>query len=465
MATNDTTLPLRRAGDVDIIEASIYTSTNSVSGEGLTNPVYVDVKLFISELNLFEDMFGPGLYGNILMIDAANLIGAMKLTGDEWLSLKIKTPTMDDDAALINKMFRIYSITERQMVSDAGKQSYIMHFCSPEILKDALSPIYKTFKGPVQKVVQEIFENYIATTRTAKGGDVTPVLIIPPTQNEVKFTSPGWRPIQCLNWLASRTLAANYKNPGYLFFETNKSFRFANVEALIDIAIQNKTVYQEYRFTPKKLSSNPDNPNVDYTQDINVEYGKVEDMQVIENYNFLKNLQNGYYANKLFTLDVVTKQYDIHTYSHVDSYGQYKHLENIGGLTDCAPFTQLVDNDPNGYLMFYPKHSGLYSDFGAANVSDTITQTLAPRTSTLNELNNFKVEITVPGRTDIEVGAVIYYYVPDSSPRDETNKFEERLDPMLSGYYLVTAIRHKFTLASHVMILEIVRDSLNKGNS
>jgi tRNA U38,U39,U40 pseudouridine synthase TruA len=80
----------------------------------------------------------------------------------------------------------------------------------------------------------------------------------------------------------------------------------------------------------------------------------------------------------------------------------------------------------------------------------------------LHEINNFKIEITVPGRTDIEVGAIINFIYPDARPRDETQKVSEGIDEMYSGYYLVTAIRHKFTLNHHVMILEISKDSLKR---
>lgn len=461
MAAANTPETLQRPGDVDIIEATLIaggTSRDVISG---TNVDRLDIKQYIGEFNLFEDMFGPGLSGNLLLIDPININELMNLRGDEWIVLKLKTPSIDDQNGLIYKTFKVYSISDRQMISDTGKQSYVLHFCSPESLVDTVSPLYKTYQGKVHEVVTKIFEDNVKHPRN-ENQPATGLIILGPTDNEVKFTSPGWRPVQCLNWLASKAIGQGYKNPGYLFYESNKSFYFANIEAIIDSAIKSKSVYQKYKFVGKKVNADPSNTDQGFVQNADEEYGKVEDMKVISNFNYFKDLQNGYLANRLFTLDVITKKYNAgHDYDHVTKYQDYKHLENIGGTGNdqCQPFRTDVAHDPAGQLMFYPQHSTLYTDF-KNNVSDRIEEIMQPRLSNLNEITNFKIEITVPGRTDIEVGSVIHFYYPSAKPRSAEDKLETMADVKFTGYYLVTAIRHKFTLTSHVMVLEIVKDSL-----
>lgn len=121
---------ISRAGDIEILEVVITTNSGQET----------DIRLHIGELNLFEDMYAPGLYGNLLVVDAINLNNILSLTGDEWITLKLKTPSMPEVSSLIHKTFKLYSITDRQMISDTGKQSYIMHFCSPELIMDACCP-------------------------------------------------------------------------------------------------------------------------------------------------------------------------------------------------------------------------------------------------------------------------------------------------------------------------------------
>lgn len=392
------------------------------------------------------------------MIDANNLTQLVPIVGDEFIRIAIATPTMD---ALIFKTFKVYSITDRMMISDSGKQSYIMHFCSPELFIDTLSPIYKTYSGKISTVVQNIYEKYVSTSRYG-GEEPTSLVILGPTDNEVKFTSPGWRPFHCINWLAARSIPEGYKNPGYLFYESNKAYYFANVEALIDVAIQSNSIYQWYTYQANKTTGGDPNDQA-YVKNVDRDYGKVEEMTVVQNFNGLRNSQNGYLANRLITLDMLTKDYNIYDYDHVSGYEDYKHLENIGGISsaDCAPFSKNALHSPAGMVNFYPQHKYLYNGF-KDNVADKIKQTMPRRISTMAELSNFKIEITVPGRTDIEVGAVVGYLYPSASPRDETDKTKFNSDELYTGYYLVTAIRHKITLQKHMMILELVKDSLKR---
>jgi hypothetical protein len=346
------------------------------------------------------------------------------------------------------------------MISDTGKQSYLLHFCSPELWVDNYKPLYKTYTGGAGQLVRQIFNDNLRMTRTGQSNQFTELTTIGETQNQIKFTSPGWTPVEAINWLASRSLGVGLKSPGYVFYESNKSFYFANVEAIIDRAINTQNIYQTYNYVAKNTNANA--ASEPYGKDINEEYTKATDLQVKQSFNSLRNLQNGYYGNKLFTLDLQTKEYNAgFAYDHVTRYSDYRHLENIRGNRDCAPFANKVLYSADANLSFYPKHKNLYTGF-TNNSSDIIEQIIPARTSALNELHNFTIMITVPGRTDIEVGNIIKFNYPDASPRDESDKSKSKEDKLYSGYYLVTAIRHKIFLGSHAMMLEISKDSLRR---
>jgi hypothetical protein len=443
MAINTIQNSVTAAGDINIEEVVLITS----SGEEL------NIILYIGELNIFEDMFRTGLYGNMVVLDNFNLTSSFNLTGDEFLRIKAYTPSMSNDA--IYKTFKIYSITDRIMLNDTGRQTYIMHFCSPEILIDALSPIYKTFEGPVDQVVTQIFENYVSTSRNGNN-DYSTLNIIGQTNNMVKFTSPGWRPLKCLNWLAAKSLGSGYKAPGYVFFESNKAFYFANIEQIIDAAVKSKSYYQDYYYF-----ANNHNFNTANTQDIDRQYQLVEDMKVVESFNSLKN--------RLYTLDVVTKKIETYDYDHVLGYNEYTHMEDLksGKGSSIPPFVS-GENGINalraagGYNQIAMQHFGLYTGF-ANNAADRAKDILPRRISVLNELQNLKIEITVPGRTDIEVGSMVNFHYPDASPRDAADLALGNEDKLYSGMYLITAIRHRINIGRHMMILELVKDSY-RGN-
>jgi hypothetical protein len=444
------------AGDIDLQAVSIITSSGKT---------FDLLGGYLGELNLYEDLFRGGLYGNILIFDANNINQVLGLTGDELLYIKMVTPSMNDN--VIEKTFKCYSITDKFMYSDSGKQTYIIHFCSPEVFMDALTPIYKTFKkARATDLVGQIFEKYLATSRTG-GTGFTPLVILGSAENEIQFTSPGWRPSRCLNWLASKTKEAGYNNPGYVFFETNKAFYFANVEHIMDLAVQSNTYYSDYYYMANNIDSGFN--RVQYSKDIDLEYKKAADFKVIESFNALKNTQTGYLANRLFTLDYINKKIVFTDYDHVDNWGAFKHLENIKGKgSGGTPLPPFNASDPAtggalraaaGFNQVYVQHPNLYT--GVTQNANEIIDTIMPvRTSTLAELDNWKIEITVPGRTDIEVGAIVNFHYPDASPRDPSDLKKNKDDNYYSGFYLVTAIRHKITHIKHMMILELVKDSV-----
>ena len=439
------------AGDIDIRECviiSMPSGTEFSLREG-----------YIGEINIFEDMYRGGLYGNILVLDANNLAGVIGLTGDEYLRIDVVTPSMEKSA--IRKTFKVYSVTDKIMLSDTGKQSYILHFCSPEIFIDSMSPVYRTFKkAKVHKVAQQIFDNFLATGRNNRQ-DYTTLNILGETENEIQFTSPGWRPIKCLNWLSTKAISSQYPNPNYLFYESSKAFYFANAEFLVDLSKKSGTIYQSYKYIAHNLQQNlGTDPNPSgFENDIEADYKKVMEMRIVTGYNALKNTQTGYLANRLFTFDVVTKTREIWDYEHTEGWGQYTHMQDINGGKSLSPFAKVAAlKTAQGFNQFYPRHDQLYTGV-KKNAGDRIEEILPRRTSTSAELTNLKIEITVAGRTDAEIGSMVYFYYPAAVPKGVDDKVFDMADRIYSGYYLVTAIRHKINNLKHVMIMELVKDS------
>lgn len=437
---------LQTAGDITIDELVLIRSDGAE----------MDIRTLLGEFNLFEDMFKNGLYGNILLLDAGNFVSKFPIVGNEYIRVLMKTPTLSQR---IYKTFKIYSITDRMLIQDTGTQSYILHFCSSELFIDMLSPIYGNYSGKVGELVEKIYKENIAIPRnTGETNDETPLVIFGEPDNEITFTSPGWHATHCINWLASRSIAKDYKSPSFLFYETTQAFYFANVEALLGESAKSKSFYREYIYSANNRTNNPD--EIRYSKNVDEEYKKVEELEVVETFNEFKNSANGYYANRLITLDLFTKKYETFDYDHVASYPDYKHMEDIAG-GGKSPMESNTLRSPASFVQFYPRHEGLFND-KPNNVGDIIEKTLPQRVSVVNELTNFKIVVTVPGRTDAEVGSVVYLAYPDARPRDESDKTSRGEDPLFSGFYMVTAIRHKITLLKHMMIMELVKDSYRK---
>ena len=228
--TTEVEVPFQTAGAVDIQTLTLISSSGSS----------IDLKDYMSEFNLYEDLFSPSLYGTLLIVDSSNTIKEMPIIGDEYVVVKIKTPTTTN---YINKTFRVYSVTNREIVRDLNTQVYILHLISKEAVIDTLKPVFKSFSGRVSDVVKTIFDKYVVADRTVNVSNETITLnpeksklvILTETENSVKFVSPGWTPFKCINWCASKSIPKEGKACNFVFFETIKNFYFGNIETLFRI--------------------------------------------------------------------------------------------------------------------------------------------------------------------------------------------------------------------------------------
>jgi len=439
---------LQKAGSVNIEEIRLISTTNTI----------IDLNEFLVECNLYEDVFSSHLYGDILLSDSRNIIDSLPILGEEFLNLTFFTPGFD--SFKIKKTFRVFRLSNRQIVKDNSTQLFVLHFASIELFYDTLLPLYRSFTGKITDVVQELFFDFVANSRNFLFNDDgsfnlstanTPLTITNDVANSVKFVSPGWSPFKCINWLASKSIPKEGLAKNFLFWESNKTFYFGSIEYLFKDAIENKNIVGVYSYSPNNNKNNKQ-------RDISKEMFTITEIEMVQTTDHVKNYTNGYLANRLITLDVYNKKYEFFDYDYVDDY---KNIYHTSGKGDKAVpvFVPESPRNPSSSISYYPVNPKLFNDF-PGNINEKIGEIYGNRKSTLLDLTNIKLNITIPGRSDIEVGNILYIKFPALGPAVESDKNKEHIDRSYSGYYLITAIHHRLTSLEHVMIVEVVKDSL-----
>ena len=138
----DNLLPtLQKAGSVNIQEIKLISSNN----------VVIDLEEFLVEINLYEDIFSSHLYGDMFLTDSRNIIDQLPIIGEEYFNLTFFTPGFD--TFKIKKTFRVFRLSNRQIVRDNSTQTFVLHFASIELFYDMLLPLYKSFTGKITDLV------------------------------------------------------------------------------------------------------------------------------------------------------------------------------------------------------------------------------------------------------------------------------------------------------------------------
>ena len=453
---------IQKAGSIDIVELKIIGSTGTV----------IDLKDFLVELNIYEDIFSSTVYGDVVLSDSRNIIELLPIIGEEYINVHFQTPSLGENGAFIKKTFRVYRLTNRKIVRDNNTQVFTLHFASTELFLDMLLPIYRSLEGNIGELAFDIFELYLKTARNLEipktddsfksDESKSTEIFVSETKNNVKFVSPGWTPLKIINWLASKAIPKeDTKAKDFLFFETTKQFYFTSIEKIFKDANENKNILDTYSYSASNIR------NEDGTKDISREIAIVNDIEMVESTDYIKNYTSGYLANRLLTLDVFNKKYEAIDYDYVDDY---KNLFHSAG--DGAKIKPLFDMDgersPFSSVSFYPVNPRLFqtskTDFFQDNISENMKFIHGNRKSSLLGLTNVKLNITCPGRTDAEVGRMINFQFPKLGPSSAEDSAKDKLDTAYSGMYLITAIHHRVTPQEHTLIMEIVKDSLSSGD-
>lgn len=470
---------ISKPGDVIITTLDL----NVVSSEDS-----LDLKPFLMEINLYEDIFSPTLHGSVIIRDSLNLIGRLPIIGDEVLTMDIQTPWKElggysksdlgtfDPINKIQKSFSVYAVKNRKLNNDR-EQYYELLFCSLEASTDNVVKLCQKYEGTTDEIAAKIFDENMKTLRIfsnktalenfADGAKTEFFIADTPHKSSLTFVPPMWTPIQCLSWLAKRSIGAEYESPTFLFYETTKAFYFASIEELVAYQLKSGEIYSAFVY-------NTNLSNLQTVSSLTKGFQTIEALEFITNLDVIQSQDLGHFASTVHSFDMVKKNYKAYYYDHGFNYKKYTHMEDGTYDTTTGKYTlPKPEDESKKYKMIFPINVLRSSDnkpfVSTVNpgvldsTEDSIDlhpeEFVSQRTSSLMDLTTLRLQITVPGRTDAEVGRLIKLYYP--SVGEKTKEDSEALiwDKFVSGIYMITAIRHQISPLRHTMFLEISKDS------
>lgn len=426
----------------DVYIDRLILASNKGAYENLTD--------YLVELNLHENIFSPFLTGSITLSDSRNLIRDLIIVGDEVLSVSFRTPGFEQNQS-ITKTFRIHGLKEKTYVKDGSTQVYVLNFCSAEMFADIDNPIFASFEGNPGDIVTEIFDKYLSCDvnvpllHTDNYDRVkSKINVISNTKNKIKFVSPGWTPVECINWIASKSVPEK-GGADFLFWETVYGFFFGTIDDLIGSGI----TIGNYALTSPVANSSPD--------EIVSKMATIKSLKVNQSFDQISNRLTGYLTSRVLDVDIFNKTYDTIDYDHTESFQNYNHTEGAKGI---PLFEYNSSKQPLNKFELNYTCKKLHTGFDE-NFDETLKYVYGNRRSNLLELGNFKMDIGIHGRTDIVCGAMIHITLPRTSPFGINEKTSgNSYDELYTGKYLITNITHKVNLKNHHIAMTVTKDTL-----
>jgi len=445
--------------------------------------VSADISKIIAEINIFEDIFSTSLTGSIIISDTNNLVDNMPIIGQEYISLKITTPSMEQDAIdFTENVFCVYEMGGR---TPAGTNSEVVELkiCSPELLRNERTRISKSYEETADQIVKSIMENekYINTKKD---------LYLEPTLGIRKILSPNYHPYKLIQRLTRESMSAKNDSPHYLFFENIKGFHFRSLQSLYDDGIQGEFHFGDKGSDEVYTSSSDAGKLVQA-------YKRMINFSVPSKNNSLFDIKGGMLGSKLIMHDIYNKKYNTSTFSYFDDHNKHERLEEsnapkynnvliddentVGNFTDSRihlhPTSVTTDDRDAQYLRVIDKNtqaaqaeedrlgidpnreiSTAEEDENKDFMSNRADKWLLQRRQRMHELRSGMIlNMELHGNTTLTVGQVISVSLPVFGTDHENTKQSKHQ----SGLYLISKLRHTFdmTTKTHTVACQATKDS------
>jgi len=406
----------------------------------LTSVTTFDLKNTMQEISYNEDIFNNVLSGYVMIVEASGFIETLAINGTEFLRLTFSK--FGDRNNQIDKLFRVYKVGKRKLEGTMYKESYVLYFCSEELLLSEQYKISKRYKNQlISDNVNDILNNYLKIPNNKKG-------TIETTYGKYDFLIPTLKPFDAINWLTNYA-RPNPQNPGadMLFYEDKNGFQFRSLQSLMK-----QQSYYTYTYKPKNINS----------KDLNTDAHNVITYEFLDSFDTLNGITSGTFANQLISLNVLTRSKKVTNFNYDTYQKSAKNLNPYGIIDDSTnrngdnlsqtPQSMLklifsnFDSGTNSYVAGVPGASG----------NDIYAETFVPyRTAQLGLANYTRLRISVPGDCNLTVGRVLTFNLTSRNTKNNG-----ALDKYYSGNYFITGVRHIIDLTRFRTILEITKESV-----
>jgi hypothetical protein len=400
----------------------------------------LDLKNTFEEISYNEDLFNNSLSGYVYIIESSGLIETAAMNGTEFLRLTFSK--FGDSSNQIDKLFRVYKVGKRKLEGTMYKESYVLYFCSEELLLSEQYKISKRYRDSlISDIVSDVLTNYLKVPNNKSGTVET-------TYGKYDFIIPTLKPFDAINYVTNYA-RPNPQNPGadMLFYEDKNGFQYRSLQSLM-----RQPSYYTYTYKPKNIDS----------KDLNTDTHNVLTYEFLDSFDTLNGITSGTFANQLISLNPLTRTKKVTNFDYTVYSRQAKLLNSYGIIDDSTnrngdnlgqasqSMLKLIfsnfDSGSNSYVAGVPGASG----------NDIYAETFIPyRTAQLGLANYTRLRISVPGDCNLTVGRVLTFNL---SSRNLANK--GALDKYYSGNYFITGVRHLIDLTSFRTILEITKESV-----
>ena len=391
-----------------------------------------DIKAFVTQVTITESIYSYALIATISIRDTINLFEEYRISGQERISITFhKRDKGSKESKKITKTFYVSEVPTFGKLKDAV-QAYQLTCVSEHAFYNHLVSISRTVSGSISKVISNIVTRDLEYSGIVeRDGD---------SKGNVKVIIPSMKPFTAIGWLLRHAYAGS-GSPIYAYESLNGFI----IKSHRTLAEQESIGLYKFNFLQQ---SNPGTPE-------GYEEAKYKILSMSSDLNSSKYLQSarGAYASTTKVVDIAKKKvYDV----KFDYRSIFPGTPTLGGnhskeliSSEFKIKDESLNHHHDALTIHLNENSMAYDLF--KNYHDPAIYSIGKHQSMLENLDSIKHSIVIHGNLEVNAGKKISIEAPKSIDpqvykriRNKDSKKSALHDMMISGDYLITAVKHTF---------------------
>ena len=382
----------------------------------------------------YESLLSPILTANMIIVDtgsspvptsssqdiqqrSGSIVNSLPIIGNEKLEFKIRT-----NQGTLDFMMNPLIVNGAPIYGqESNREAFILGLTSKLSVENEKTIISKTYTGKISENVRKILKENLKVSSEK--------IFVDETKFSYDFYGGNQHPFKVLITLASKSVPASFKDPGYFFYETSSGMNFRSISSLI--SAKSKASYI------KSAVLRADDNN-DF---------KIISLKPFKNQNIINALRSGVYSSRNIFFDPRTFKYE----EVIVKLGEEK-LEKYLGKDIDVP-VEFGDFARTHYHIL--DISSLNSKIGTTANNDP-KEWQARSSMRYNLLFTQGLNIIVPCNPNLQAGDVIECLFEKVTTE---NKNLGAFDEHQSGKYLIVNLCHSFDPNRSFTALTLVRDT------
>ena len=399
-----------QSGDFTIERMSITSSRANI-----------DISSIFLSASIYESIFTPGTVCDIEVLDTEDLLGTVKLLGDETVNFTYSIP----GTVIGDFRFALYELGEVEMTGAQKGKKYKLKCVSEEAMYAKTNYVQKSYNQLCSEMIEDVHTNYLRSQKP---------IIVEQTKTPQKIVVPHMSPFRAIEMIRKRSVSAEKKSPLYVYFENRQNEQ------------------QTYNFvTIEKLFSDPIVKAFEQSA-LNIDFAAREDNNIIAfkiptQFKSIENIQYGG-PRKITTFNFTTWQFESKTFEPLkaqdikydkDENGQFIGDNSLKDYNLGGGVSNITSDFRNKYFdSKIPPQSIIPVDISQRPVTN-IPEHTGDLQVYLAALMQNAMKIRVPGDTLLTAGQMIECTIPNKNGLTR----ESKEDPMMTGNFLISRIHHK----------------------